>query len=62
MKSGGGDGKDGGICVYLVNVDHEVVEVDASLALDGPRRVEQVHDEGLAAARAAPHVQSSYQR
>ena len=41
----------------LVHVDHKVVEVHAALAdMRGQLRVEEVHQEGLTAARPAPHV------
>jgi hypothetical protein len=42
-----------------VHVEHEFVEVRAALGGDGKVVVEQVHQHGLAAPHAAPHVQSA---
>ena len=40
-------------------VDHEVMEVDAVLLLEGQAVVEQVHQPGFATANTAPEVDAT---
>ncbi len=44
----------------LVHPPHHAVEVDAQLVLEGQFLEEQVHEQGLAAAHAAPEIESAH--